>query len=112
MNQPGKVVPDTAHAGGRAEVGPPPVRDRTCAEVRPRPREPEAGMPEHLSGQYRMEVVDLIEDSRLAADNQILVVPTLARKLPRPLRRIVGDLSDADRLLGGLQLRLRPEESR
>ena len=60
---------------------------------------------EHLAGRYRIEVVDLLENPRLAADDQILAVPTVVRRLPQPIRKIVGDLSDTDRLLVGLQLR-------
>jgi circadian clock protein KaiB len=60
---------------------------------------------EHLAGRYRIEVVDLLENPQLAADDQILAVPTVVRKLPPPMRKIVGDLSDTDRLLVGLQLR-------
>jgi circadian clock protein KaiB len=60
---------------------------------------------EHLAGRYRIEVVDLLENPRLAADDQILAVPTVVRKLPHPIRTIVGDLSDTDRVLVGLQLR-------
>jgi circadian clock protein KaiB len=60
---------------------------------------------QHLAGRYHIEVVDLLENPRLAADDQILAVPTLVRKLPPPIRKIVGDLSDTDRLLVGLQLR-------
>jgi circadian clock protein KaiB len=60
---------------------------------------------EHLAGRYRIEVVDLLENPRLAADDQILAVPTVVRKLPHPIRMIVGDLSDTDRLLVGLELR-------
>jgi circadian clock protein KaiB len=59
---------------------------------------------EHLAGRYRIEVVDLLENPRLAADDQILAVPTVVRKLPSPMRKIVGDLSDTERLLVGLQL--------
>ncbi len=62
---------------------------------------------QHLAGQYHIEIVDLLENPRLAADDQILAVPTLVRKLPEPIRKIVGDLSDTDRLLVGLQLRPR-----
>ena len=62
---------------------------------------------EHLAGRYRIEVVDLLENPRLAADDQILAVPTVIRKLPQPIRTIVGDLSDTDRVLVGLQLRPR-----
>ena len=60
---------------------------------------------EHVPGRYRIEVVDLLENPRLAADDQILAVPTVVRRLPPPIRKIVGDLSDTDRLLVGLQLR-------
>jgi circadian clock protein KaiB len=60
---------------------------------------------EHLAGRYSIQVVDLLENPRLAADDQILAVPTLVRKLPQPIRKIVGDLSDTEQLLVGLQLR-------
>jgi circadian clock protein KaiB len=60
---------------------------------------------EHMPGRYRIQVVDLLENPRLAADDQILAVPTVVRKLPVPIRKIVGDLSDTDRLLVGLQVR-------
>jgi circadian clock protein KaiB len=65
---------------------------------------------EHLPGRYRIEVVDLLENPRLAADDQILAVPTVVRRLPVPIRKIVGDLSDTDRLLVGLQVR-RPSKT-
>ena len=67
---------------------------------------------ERLAGRYHIEVVDLLENPRLAAEDQILAVPTLVRKLPLPIRKIVGDLSDVDRLLVGLQLRPRHLESK
>src|SRR5262245_64751930 len=60
---------------------------------------------EHLSGRYTIEVVDLIEHPQLAAGDQIVAIPTLVRKLPEPLRKIVGDLSNTERTLVGLQLR-------
>ena len=60
---------------------------------------------EHVPGHYRIDVVDLLENPRLAADDQILAVPTVVRRLPPPIRKIVGDLSDSDRLLVGLQIR-------
>jgi circadian clock protein KaiB len=60
---------------------------------------------EHLPGQYSIEVIDLIEHPQLAAGDQIVAIPTLVRKLPEPLRRIVGDLRNADRTLVGLHLR-------
>jgi len=58
-----------------------------------------------LAGRYQIEVIDLLKDPRLAKDDQIVAVPTLMRKLPEPLRRIIGDLSDTERTLVGLQLR-------
>jgi circadian clock protein KaiB len=60
---------------------------------------------EHLSGRYTIEVVDLIKHPQLAAGDQIVAIPTLVRKLPEPLRKIVGDLRDTERALVGLQLR-------
>ena len=58
----------------------------------------------HLAGRYRIEVVDLLENPQLAAGDQILAVPTLVRRLPEPLKRIIGNLSDMDRVLVGLDL--------
>jgi circadian clock protein KaiB len=60
---------------------------------------------EHLQGRYSIEVIDLVQRPQLAADDQIVAIPTLVRKLPEPLRRIVGDLSNTERTLVGLQLR-------
>src|SRR6476660_6573985 len=60
---------------------------------------------EHLAGKYRIEVIDLMVHPQLAAGDQIVAIPTLVRKLPEPLRRIVGDLRDTERTLVGLQLR-------
>ena len=62
---------------------------------------------EHLAGRYTIEVIDLMQNPRLAKDDQIIAIPTLVRKLPDPLRKIVGDLSDEERTLVGLQLRPR-----
>jgi circadian clock protein KaiB len=59
----------------------------------------------HLDGHYSIEVVDLIEAPQLAKEDEILAVPTLVRKLPASLRKLVGDLSDTERTLVGLQLR-------
>ena len=58
----------------------------------------------HLQGRYTIEVVDLMLHPQLAAGDQIVAIPTLVRKLPEPLRRIVGDLSNTERALVGLQL--------
>ena len=60
---------------------------------------------EHLEGQYSIEVVDLIERPELAEGDQILAVPTLVRQLPPPLRKIIGDLSDTEKVLVGLDVR-------
>lgn len=60
---------------------------------------------EHLRGRYTIEVIDLMEQPQLAAGDQIVAIPTLVRKLPEPLRKIVGDLSNTERTLVGLQLR-------
>jgi circadian clock protein KaiB len=59
----------------------------------------------HLAGRYHIEVIDLVANPRLARDDQIVAIPTLVRKLPDPLRKIVGDFSDEERSLVGLQLR-------
>jgi circadian clock protein KaiB len=60
---------------------------------------------EHLAGEYRIEVVDLIENPTLARGDQILAIPTLVRKLPPPVKKIIGDLSNTERVLVGLDLR-------
>jgi circadian clock protein KaiB len=62
---------------------------------------------EHLAGRYSIEVIDLLENPQLAEGDQIVAVPTLVRRLPEPLCKIVGDLSNTDRTLVGLQLRPR-----
>ncbi len=59
---------------------------------------------EYLAGRYKIEVIDLIQNPKLAAGDQIVAIPTLVRRLPEPLRRIVGDLSNTERTLVGLQL--------
>jgi circadian clock protein KaiB len=62
---------------------------------------------EHLAGRYRIRVIDLLQNPQLARGDQILALPTLVRKLPEPIRKLVGDLSDTDRALVGLDLRPR-----
>ena len=62
---------------------------------------------EHMPKSYRIEVIDLLANPRLAKEDQIVAIPTLVRKLPDPVRRIIGDLSDTERTLVGLQLRPR-----
>jgi circadian clock protein KaiB len=59
----------------------------------------------HLNGCYRIEVIDLMEKPQLSKGDQILAIPTLVRKLPQPVRKIIGDLSDTNRVLVGLDLR-------
>ena len=60
---------------------------------------------EHLPGQYRIEVIDLMQNPQLAEGDQILAIPTLVRKLPEPVKKIIGDLSNTERVLVGLDLR-------
>ncbi len=59
---------------------------------------------EHLAGMYTIEVVDLLVRPQLAVGDQILAVPTLVRRLPPPIKRIIGDLSDVERVLVGLDI--------
>ncbi len=60
---------------------------------------------EHLAGKYSIEVIDLLQNPQLAKGDQIIAVPTLVRKLPEPVRKIIGDLSDNEKVLVGLDLR-------
>ncbi len=60
---------------------------------------------EHLRGKYRIEIVDLLRNPMLARGDQILAVPTLVRKLPEPMKKIIGDLSNEQRVLVGLDIR-------
>jgi circadian clock protein KaiB len=60
---------------------------------------------EHLRGKYRIEVVDLLVQPQLAKGDQIVAIPTLVRKIPQPIRKVIGDLSNVERTLVGLQLR-------
>jgi circadian clock protein KaiB len=62
---------------------------------------------EHLAGRYTIEVIDLIENPQLGRGDQILALPTLVRRLPEPIKKIIGDLSNAERVLVGLDLRQR-----
>jgi circadian clock protein KaiB len=59
----------------------------------------------HLKGRYRIEVLDLLERPELSRGDQILAIPTLVRRLPKPVRKIIGDLADTERVLVGLDLR-------
>jgi circadian clock protein KaiB len=60
---------------------------------------------EHLAGKYRIEVIDLIKNPQLAKGDQIVALPTLVRKLPEPIKKIIGDLANTERVLGGLDIR-------
>jgi len=60
---------------------------------------------EHLAGQYHIKVIDLLKQPQLASGDQILAIPTLVRKIPVPIRKIIGDLSNTERVLVGLDLR-------
>jgi circadian clock protein KaiB len=65
---------------------------------------------EHLAGRYDIEVIDLIKNPQLAAGDQILAIPTLVRRLPSPLKRIIGDLSNTEKVLVGLDIRPRANQ--
>ncbi len=60
---------------------------------------------QHLAGKYRIEIIDLLENPQLARGDQIFALPTLVRKLPQPMRKIIGDLSNTEKVLVGLDLR-------
>ena len=63
----------------------------------------------HLKGRYRIEVIDLVEQPHLSKNDQILAIPTLVRRLPPPIRKIIGDLSDTESVLVGLDLSSPPK---
>lgn len=65
---------------------------------------------EHLKGLYSIEVIDLLENPQLAEGDQILAIPTLVRKVPLPIRKIIGDLSDKEKVLVGLDIREKREK--
>jgi len=67
---------------------------------------------EHLAGEYHIEVIDLLKNPQLAKTDQIVAVPTLVRRLPEPIRKIIGHLSDTEKVLVGLQLRPRGLEGK
>lgn len=62
---------------------------------------------EHLAGEYSIEVIDLLQNPQLAEGDQILAVPTLVKKVPEPVRKIIGDLSDKEKVLVGLDIRIK-----
>jgi circadian clock protein KaiB len=65
---------------------------------------------EHLKGRYQIEVIDLLKHPQLAEGDQILAIPTLVRKVPEPIRKIIGDLSNEERVLVGLDIRPRGDK--
>jgi|PlaIllAssembly_1097288.scaffolds.fasta_scaffold338190_2 circadian clock protein KaiB len=60
---------------------------------------------EHLAGKYKIEIIDLLQNPQLARGDQILAIPTLVRKLPTPIKKIIGDLSNTERVVVGLDMR-------
>jgi circadian clock protein KaiB len=62
---------------------------------------------QHLNGRYNLEIIDIFQHANLARDEQIVAVPTLIKRLPRPLRRLIGDMSDQNKMLFGLDLKIR-----
>ncbi|MBI2722110.1 MAG: circadian clock protein KaiB [Bacteroidetes bacterium] len=64
---------------------------------------------QHLSGKYSIEVIDLLKNPQLAEDDQILAIPTLVRKVPEPIRQIIGDLSNEEKVLIGLDIKSFPK---
>jgi circadian clock protein KaiB len=67
---------------------------------------------EHLAGRYQIEVIDLLESPQLGRGDQILALPTLVRRLPTPMKKIIGDLSNTERVLVGLDLRERQKTAK
>lgn len=67
---------------------------------------------EHLAGRYELDVIDLYQQPVLAKGDQIVATPTLIKRLPAPIRRLIGDLSDTERVLVGLNLKPKPKRSR
>ena len=93
--------PEAAHYSLRLFVsGNTPMSVRAIRNIR-------ALCEEHLAGQYHIEIIDLTRNPQLATGDQILALPTLVRSLPAPVRKIIGDLSNTERVLVGLDLRAR-----
>jgi circadian clock protein KaiB len=100
-----------------AEVGVPPVTDHWYLRLYVAGQSPKSLhaianlqklCDEYLAGHYEIEVIDLVEEPSLARGDDILAIPTLVRRLPEPLRKIIGDLSNTERVLVGLRLRPGP----
>ena len=89
-------------------MGSAPLRRRADSEIRSRLFAISSKLcEEHLAGRYRIEVIDLLKNPQLAEGDQILALPTLVRKLPSPIRKIIGNLSNTERVFVGLDLRAR-----
>jgi circadian clock protein KaiB len=103
------VPDDTVEQGGRVAATPEWQLKLYVAGQTPRSMAALANLKRvcetHLAGRYQIEVVDLLVNPRLAAGDQILAVPTLVRKVPEPIRKIIGDLSNEERVLVGLDVR-------
>ncbi len=109
------TAPKTARVGGTRKASTPKAKPDTyvlrlyIAGQTPRSVAALANLKEiceeHLAGRYMLQVVDLLENPQLARGDQILAIPTLVRKLPLPMRKIIGDLSNTERVLVGLDLR-------
>jgi circadian clock protein KaiB len=67
---------------------------------------------EDLAGRYSLEIVDVLQNPEAAESDKVLATPTLIKRLPPPLRRVIGDLSDKDKVLVGLEVRPRPDSSK
>ncbi len=67
---------------------------------------------EHLEGRYSIEIIDLLKNPQLAAGDQIFAIPTLVRKVPEPIRKIIGDLSNEEKVLVGLNIRVLEEQDK
>ena len=94
--------------GAAGRVDPPVV----CRRAERPLRNLEAICEEHLAGRYRIEVIDLLKQPQLARGDQIIAVPTLVRHLPPPMKKIIGDLSNEESVLVGLDLRARRRKVR
>jgi len=97
-------VPDTRHYVLRLYVTGLTPRSRAAIENIKRISE------EHLKGRYDLEVIDIYQQPTLARDEQIVAAPTLIKKLPLPLRKLIGDMSNTERILLGLDLRIKDDE--